>query len=122
MSKAEKLKKYTSSFVKSIFEIAITKNDKIKKYKLARPLKVNVYSKGNLFFVENSDIVIVGTSNFVNTAIDDFCKHVIHFYNYYKTLSINKITGDAIRLKKLYETIIRKIETKNLIQKSEELQ
>lgn len=69
------------------------------------PIKVRIYSEDNLFFAENETLVIIGTGSSVLEAMDDFCRHIIHFYYYYKKLSLDKITGDAVRLKKLYETL-----------------
>lgn len=69
------------------------------------PIKVHIYSDDSLFFAENETLVIIGTGSSAIEAMDDFCSHVIHFYHYYKKLSWNKVTGDAVRLKKLYETL-----------------
>lgn len=77
----------------------------ISKYKVSKPIKVHIYFEDNLFFAENETLVVVGTGNSIDEAMDDFCRHIIHFYHYYKRLSRDKITGDAIRLKKLYETL-----------------
>lgn len=77
----------------------------IPKYKVSKPIKVHIYFEDNLFFAENETLVVVGTGNSINEAMDDFCRHIIHFYHYYKRLSRDKVTGDAIRLKKLYETL-----------------
>ncbi len=76
------------------------------KYKVSKPIKVHIYLEDNLFFAENETLVVVGTGNSINEAMDDFCRHIIHFYHYYKRLSRDKVTGDAIRLKKLYDTLL----------------
>ncbi len=78
---------------------------KTKKHKVSKPIKLHIYSEDNLFFAENETLVIIGTGNSVTEAIDDFCRHVIHFYKYYKKLPVDKVTGDAVRLKKLYEAL-----------------
>ena len=69
------------------------------------PIKVRIYSEDNLFFAENETLVIIGTGSSAMAAMDDFCRHIIHFYNYYKKLSWDKVTGDAVRLKNLYKTL-----------------
>jgi|GEM_PF-2026928 len=122
MLKRAKLTKCTSLSIKSISESAFKKCDKINKYKLTNPLNVCVYSEDSLFFVENNDLVIVGTGNSVKAATQDFWRHVIHFRGYYKALSINKITGDAVRLKKLYDTLFTKTEAKYCVRVSENVQ
>ena len=76
-----------------------------KRYKVSKPIKIHIHSEDNLFFAENETLVVVGTGASVSEAIDDFCRHIIHFYQYYKKLSWDKVTGDAVRLKKIYETL-----------------
>ncbi len=76
-----------------------------KKYKVSKPIKVRIYIEDGHYFVENEPLVIIGIGKSVAEAIDDFCKQVIHFYKYYKKLSWDKVTGDAERLKGIYETL-----------------
>lgn len=78
---------------------------RIKKYKVPKPVKVNIYMEDNLFFAESESLVVVGTGESITDAIDDFGKQIIHFYKYYKKLSWDKVIGDAERLKGLYETL-----------------
>ncbi len=78
---------------------------KRKKYKVSKPIKVHIYIEDNLYFVENETLVIVGTGESITDAIDDFGKQIIHFYKYYKKLSWDRVTGDAERLKGLYESL-----------------
>lgn len=85
-------------------------NDKAKKRQVSKPIKVHIYLEGDVFFAENETLVVVGTGSTPTEAIDDLGRHIIHFYHYYRKLSWDKVTGDAVRLKKIYETIF--IETK----------
>lgn len=78
---------------------------KTKQHKVSKPIKVRIYFEDNLFFAENETLVVIGTGSSVTEAIDDLCKHIVHFHNYYKKLSRDKVTGDAIRLKTIYETL-----------------
>ncbi len=78
---------------------------KRKKYKVSKPIKVHIYVEDNLCFVENETLVIVGMGKSITDAIDDFGKQVIHFYKYYRKLSWDRVTGDAERLKGLYESL-----------------
>lgn len=82
-----------------------TIHTKTKKYKVSQPIKVRIYQDENFWFVENEALVIAGTGNSREEAINDFCRHIIHFHKYYKKLSADKVTGDAVRLKKLFETL-----------------
>lgn len=76
-----------------------------KKYELAKPLKVHIYSEDGLFFAENDTLIITGTGDSIEGVMNDFCGHVSYFYHYYKKLSWEEVIGDAARLKKLYETL-----------------
>ena len=78
---------------------------KTKIYKVSKPIKVRIYQEENFWFVENETLVIAGTGNTREEAMDDFRRHIIHFHKYYKKLPANKVTGDAVRLKKLFETL-----------------
>ena len=77
----------------------------ISKKKVSRPIKVKIYLEGNMFFVENETLVLIGVGESITDAIDDFSKQVVHFYKYYRKLSWDRVTGDAERLKGLYETL-----------------
>lgn len=78
---------------------------KTKIYKVSKAIKVRIYQEENFWFVENETLVIAGAGNSREEAIDDFCRHIIHFHKYYKKLAANKVTGDAVRLKELFETL-----------------
>lgn len=79
--------------------------DKQKQYKVSKPIKLKIYIEDDHFFVENETLVIIGIGKSVTDAIDDFGRQVIHFYKYYNKLSWDKVTGDAERLKGIYETL-----------------
>lgn len=78
---------------------------KTKKYKVSKPIKVKIYHEDNLFFAESETLVVIGAGESITDAIDDLGKQIIHFYKYYKRLPWNRVTGDAVRLKGLYETL-----------------
>ena len=82
-----------------------TIHGKTKIYKVSKPIKVRIYQEENFWFVENETLVIAGTGNTREEAMDDFCRHIIHFHKYYKKLPANKVIGDAVRLKKIFETL-----------------
>jgi hypothetical protein len=95
---------------KSLFAPIWSVTDKAKKRQVSKPLKVNIYFEDDVFFAENETLVVVGSGSSVTEAIDDMFKHIIHFYQYYRKLPLDKVTGDAVRLKKIYETLF--VETK----------
>jgi hypothetical protein len=76
-----------------------------KRYCLAKPLKIHIYHEGNTFFAENENLVIIGNGASIDEAIIDFTKHIIYFHRYYKNLPLERATGDAKRLKNIYETL-----------------
>ncbi|MDP2682275.1 MAG: hypothetical protein Q8P28_05645 [Deltaproteobacteria bacterium] len=78
---------------------------KKKHYRSTKPIKVYFHVDDNVFFAENETLVVVGTGKSLTEAMADLSEHIIHFYNYYKKLPFDKVTGDAIRLKKVYETL-----------------
>lgn len=76
-----------------------------KHYRSAKPIKVYIHVEDDIFFAENETLVVVGTGKSPAEAIADLSNHIIHFYHYYRNLPFDKITGDAIRLKRVYETL-----------------
>lgn len=105
----------------SINEISISDTGKRIKYRLARPLDILVYSDSDLCFVENKNLALIGTGNSFSAAFEDFCRYVIHFYNYYNMIAFNKITGDAIRLKKNMRSYLLILSANDFDQTSEDI-
>lgn len=77
-----------------------------RKYYTPKPILVNIYRDDDLFFAENETLVVCGTGETPQDAFQDFCLHVIHFFDYYKKLDESKLTGDALRLKELYQDLL----------------
>jgi len=67
---------------------------------------VKIYRKDDLFFAENENFVICGTGDTLEDSLQDLCLHIIHFFEYYKKIDKSKLTGDALRLKELYENLL----------------
>lgn len=78
---------------------------KTKVHKLSKPIKIKIYQEGGFWFVENETLAIAGTGDSREEAMDAFYSYIIHFHNYYKNLPANKVTGDAVRLKKIFEIL-----------------
>jgi len=66
--------------IKTITELPDTIRNQTDQYKFSKPMNVRISSKDNLFFAENETLVVVGTGSSPTEAIDDLCKHIIHFY------------------------------------------
>lgn len=77
-----------------------------KKFYIPRPISVKIYRDEDLFFAENENLVVCGTGNTPQDALQDLCLHIIHFFEYYKKLDESKLTGEALRLKELYQNLL----------------
>ncbi|MBI5208222.1 MAG: hypothetical protein HY934_10625 [Candidatus Firestonebacteria bacterium] len=83
-----------------------TIKQKAKTFYVRKPITIKTFREDNLFFVENDNLGIYGFGESPQEALEDFKSHIIYFYNYYKNLTMDQITGDAIRLKKLYKNLL----------------
>jgi len=77
-----------------------------KKYYTPKPISVRIYRDEDFFFAENENLAVCGTGITPEEALSDFCLHIIHFFDYYKKLDKNELTGDALRLKELYKDLL----------------
>ena len=93
------IKKYQPSPIWRIFVEA-------KRFYTPKPITVRIYRDEDLFFAENENLVVCGTGDTPQDALQDLYLHIIHFFEYYKSLDTNKLTGDALRLKALYKNLL----------------
>lgn len=70
-----------------------------------KPIGVNVRRDGDFYFAENETLSIFGTGLSANEAVTDFFRHIIHFYTYYKNLTDDQVTGEAIQLKRRFASL-----------------
>jgi len=75
-------------------------------FRTVKPIAVRVYFDDGLFFAETDTLLLYGAGNSPDEAVVDLGLHIIHFYQYYKSVAWSQVTGDAMRLKKLYETLL----------------
>ena len=75
----------------------------------AKPVLVKISKGEKLFFAENDNLGIFATGESRNEAISTFNEHLIHFHKHYKHLDWNKATGEAQRLKKIYEDLFKEV-------------
>ena len=73
----------------------------------SKPVSVKIRRGETLFFAENENLGLYATGESRDDAIRAFCEQLIHFYNHYKGLSWNHVTGEARRLKEIYENLFR---------------
>jgi hypothetical protein len=71
-----------------------------------QPISVTIYRDGDFFFAENENLAICGTGSTPSEALHDLGHHISYFYKHYKNLSRKQLTGDALRLKDLYENLL----------------
>lgn len=71
-----------------------------------KPIVIKIYRDEDMFFAENENLVVCGTGETSQDAIQDLCLHIIHFFEYYKKIDKGNLTGDAVRLKELYENLL----------------
>jgi hypothetical protein len=74
-------------------------------FQLVQPLMVRVRQDEDFFFAENETLRIVGTGTNPQEALVDFSMHLMHFHQYYTRISADQLTGEAKRLKELFQSI-----------------
>ena len=75
----------------------------------SKPVAVKIIRGESLFFAENENLDIFATGESRDDAIRAFNDHLIYFYNHYKNLSWDRVTGEAGRLKRLYEDLFQDV-------------
>lgn len=95
-------KKYTVPLKFPLFQLHVQNRH----YRAVMPITVYVYSDGEWFFAENETLVLSGSGASTEEAICDLERHIVHFWNYYRQLPDERLTGDAIRLKKIYSGLL----------------
>jgi hypothetical protein len=73
----------------------------------SKPVSVKISRGETLFLAENENLGLYATGGSRDDAIHAFCEQLIHFYKHYKELSWNRVTGEARRLKEIYENLFR---------------
>jgi hypothetical protein len=74
-------------------------------FRLVQPLMVRVRQDEDFFFAENETLRLVGTGTNPAQALVDFSMHLMHFHQYYTQIPPGQLTGDAKRLKQLFQSI-----------------
>lgn len=72
---------------------------------LRKPLAVALSQDGDYFFAANEELNLIGTGVSPHEAVQDLLAHVEHFEEEYRSLAWDRVTGDAVRLKKLFESL-----------------
>ena len=77
-----------------------------KHYATSKPILIKVYKTEDVFFAENESLVLSGTGTSRDEAVLDFVQHIDYFYSFYKNKNESDLTGDALRLKKIYDHLL----------------
>ena len=75
----------------------------------SKPVMICITKGENLYFAENSNLDIVATGETVFDAINEFSELLVDFYCHYRGLDREEVTGDAKRLKALYDDLFTEI-------------
>lgn len=76
----------------------------------SKPVSARVSKGESLFFAENEKLAIFATGASRNEAINSFGEHLVHFYEHYKRLDWDDVTGEARRLKEIYEDLFEEVD------------
>lgn len=68
-----------------------------------KPVTVKIGKGDELYFAENDALCIFASGATPEEALEDFEKQTVHFYFYYKSLPMKKLTGQAQALKGIYK-------------------
>ena len=71
-----------------------------------KPIGIQVTRDGVWFFAANETLNVVGTGGSFEEAILDLEHHIVHFWQYYRSLQDSQVTGDAIRLKSIFSNLL----------------
>ena len=80
-----------------------------KTYLINKPILIKMNHEENSFFVENDNLVLCGVGNNREEALDDFLMHLEYFYHFYGRQNERDLTGEALRLKQIYNNLFSEI-------------
>ena len=70
-----------------------------------KPIEIIIETGKEQIFTYNENLAIYASGHNLFESLDDFGEQLVYFYNYYKNLSYDQVTGQAIELKKIFENI-----------------
>jgi len=93
---------FSKSFKFPLFQLTVSGRT----YFPSKPIGIQVTRDGAWFFAENEALNVVGTGGSFEDAILDLEHHIVHFWQYYRSLQDSQVTGDAVRLKNIFSTLL----------------
>jgi len=76
---------------------------------LSKPIGVHVTQDAPWFFAENEALNVMGTGRSLEEAVLDLEHHILHFWQYYQSLQDSQVTGEAVRLKRLFSDLLAEV-------------
>lgn len=68
-------------------------------------IAVRIWHEEGHFYAANETLSICGIGATAQEALSEFSEQVVHFYQYYKGLGNDRVTGLARRIKETYATL-----------------
>ena len=69
----------------------------------SKPVFVTFIFDEQIWLAENDDLMIYATGETIDETLKAFQEHLVHFYKHYRDLSWDQVTGQAKRLKKIFQ-------------------
>lgn len=68
-----------------------------------KPVQITITTEDKIYFAENESLSIYANGDSLESVIEEFSHHLVHFFEYYESKNEDEVTGKAVRLKNLYE-------------------
>jgi len=72
-----------------------------------KPVSVRFSVGEKLFFAENENLGIFASGDTPFEAVSDFSDQLVYFYEFYRDKTSDELTGDALRIKGLFDALFR---------------
>lgn len=69
----------------------------------SKPVELVVTFEDEQYIATNETLNIFAAGESISSVVSNFSHHIVHFYEYYLNKDINEVTGNGLRLKKIYE-------------------
>ena len=74
-------------------------NSNGKLHSLNRPAVLQIKNEGGTYFAENDFLEICGHGDTASEALDDAVKELAYYYEYYRNLNGNEVTGHGVTIR-----------------------
>lgn len=77
------------------------------RYKATSPVALAVERRGDHYFAENDTLDVCGYGPTAQAAVESAVKHLAYYFDHYLSINDDRLTADAIKLKRLYRNIFQ---------------